>query len=36
MSQWMDKRIEGALGGNALHHFRVSVDYPRALAVFEK
>jgi hypothetical protein len=36
MSQWMDKRIEGALGGNALYHFRVSVDYPRALAVFEK
>jgi hypothetical protein len=36
MSQWMDKRIEGALGGNALHHFRVSVDYPRSLAVFEK
>lgn len=36
MSQWMDKRIEGALGGNALRHFRVSVDYPNALAVFEK
>lgn len=36
MSQWMDQRIEGALGGNALRHFRVSVDYPRALAVFEK
>jgi hypothetical protein len=35
MSQWMDKRIEGALGGNALCHFRVSVDYPRAFAVFE-
>jgi hypothetical protein len=36
MSQWMDKKIEGALGGNALHQFRVSVDYPRAVAVFEK
>jgi len=36
MSQWMDKRIEGAIGGNALRHFRVSVDYPRAVAVFEK
>ncbi|HYP26724.1 MAG TPA: hypothetical protein VE262_08405 [Blastocatellia bacterium] len=36
MSQWMDKRIEGALGGNALYHFIVTVDYPRAIAVFEK
>ncbi len=36
MSQWMDKKVEGALGGNALRHFRVTVDYPRAIAVFEK
>jgi peptidoglycan/xylan/chitin deacetylase (PgdA/CDA1 family) len=36
MSQWMDKRIEGALGGNALYYFRVTVDYPRSVAVFEK
>jgi len=36
MSQFMDKRVEGALGGNALRHFRVTVDYPRAIAVFEK
>jgi len=36
MSQWMDKRIEGAIGGNALRHFRITVDYPNALAVFEK
>lgn len=36
MTQFMDKRIEGALGGNALRHFRVRVDYPRAVAVFEK
>src|SRR5207302_7857511 len=35
MSQWMDKRIEGALGGSALHFFRVTVDYPNAVAVFE-
>lgn len=35
MSQWTDKRIDGALGGNALRFFRVTVDYPRALAVFE-
>ncbi len=32
----MDKRVDGALGGNALKFFRVTVDYPNALAVFEK
>jgi hypothetical protein len=36
MSQWMDKKIDGALGGSALKYFRVHVDYPRGLAVFEK
>jgi hypothetical protein len=36
MSQFMDKRIEGALGGSALKYFRVSVDYPNAVAVFER
>lgn len=36
MSQWMDKKIDGALGGNALRHFRVTVDYPNAIAIFEK
>jgi hypothetical protein len=36
MSQWMDKQVEGALGGSALKFFRVTVDYPNAVAVFEK
>lgn len=36
MSKFMDRRVEGALGGNALRHFRVTVDYPNAVAVFEK
>ncbi|NUP06405.1 MAG: hypothetical protein HOW73_10140 [Polyangiaceae bacterium] len=36
MSQWTDKRIDGALGGNALRFFRISIDYPRAMAVFER
>lgn len=36
MSQWMDKKVEGALGGNALRQFRISIDYQRAVAVFEK
>ncbi|MEJ7576207.1 MAG: hypothetical protein WKF74_04275 [Pyrinomonadaceae bacterium] len=35
-TKWMDKPIDGALGGNALRHFRISVDYPRAIAVFER
>lgn len=36
MSQWMDRRVEGALGGSALQYLRVLVDYPRAIAVFQK
>jgi hypothetical protein len=34
MSQWMDRRIDGALGGNALSRFVVTVDYSRARATF--
>ncbi len=36
MAQWMDKGTEGALGGSVLHYLRVSVDWPNAIAVFEK
>lgn len=36
MSQWMDRPIVGALGGSALRYLRVTVDYPGAVAVFEK
>jgi hypothetical protein len=36
MSQWTDKPIVGALGGAALHHFRVTADYPAGKAFFEK
>lgn len=32
MTQWMDRRVEGALGGSALHYLRVTVDYPGARA----
>lgn len=35
-SMWMDRRVEGALGGSALKYFRVTVDYPNAVAVFER
>ena len=36
MSSMMDRRVDGALGGSALRHFRVTVDYPHAVAVFER
>ncbi|HSS51254.1 MAG TPA: hypothetical protein VLX28_20115, partial [Thermoanaerobaculia bacterium] len=36
MSQYMDRQVEGALGGSALRFFRVTVDYPHAVAVFER
>ncbi len=34
MSQFMDQRVEGALGGSALQYFRVTVDYSKATATF--
>lgn len=36
MTQFMDKKIEGALGGNALRFFQITVDYPNAIAIFKK
>jgi hypothetical protein len=36
MSQWMDRQVDGALGGSALRYFRVTVDYPNAVAGFER
>jgi hypothetical protein len=35
MSRWMDRRVDGALGGSVLRHFRVTIDYPAAAAAFE-
>ncbi len=32
MSQWMDKSVDGALGGSALRYLTVTVDYPAATA----
>lgn len=34
MSGMMDKQVEGAIGGNALRHFVMTVDYPHANAYF--
>ena len=36
MSQWMDRPIEGALGGSLFQHFVLTVDYPGARAHFER
>ncbi len=35
MAQWMDQPTEGALGGSALKYFRITADWPNAIAVFE-
>ena len=34
MAQWMDRPIDGALGGSALRYFRVLVNYPEGYAEF--
>lgn len=35
-SNWTDKPVHGAIGGNVLKHFRILLDYPRAAAWLEK
>ena len=32
MAQWMDRPLDGALGGSAFRYFRVLVNYPEAYA----
>src|SRR5438132_2620096 len=36
MSSYMDKPIVASVGGNFLRNFRVTLDYPAALAYWEK
>ena len=36
MSSMTDAPVVGALGGSGLRYFRVSVDYGRGVAVFER
>lgn len=36
LASLMDKPIQGALGGSALHYLRMTVDWPGAIAVFER
>jgi hypothetical protein len=35
MSQYMDEQVEGALGGSLFKYFRMTVDYPDEVAIFE-
>lgn len=37
MSQWMDRQVDGALGGSAFRHFgEIFIDYPDARAHFDR
>ena len=36
MGTLTDKHVSGALGGSALHFFRMTVDWPNGIAVFER
>lgn len=36
MSQMMDRRIEGALGGSAFKYFTIIIDYPNSMAHFKR
>lgn len=36
MAQWTDRQVDGALGGNALHTFRITADYTAETVVFEQ
>jgi hypothetical protein len=36
MAQWMDRKLDGALGGSAFPSFRITIDYPNATATFER
>jgi hypothetical protein len=36
MAQWTDQPTEGSIGGSAFKYFRMTVDWPNAVAVFEK
>ncbi len=34
MSSMMDRRVDGALGASLFSYFRITVDYPNAVATF--
>jgi hypothetical protein len=36
MAQWTDQPTEGSIGGSAFKYFRMTIDWPNAVGVFEK
>ena len=36
MSTFMDNPIAASIGGNVFQHWRVTLDYPSAIAYFER
>ncbi len=36
MSRWMDKQVDGALGGSTFHYFKIILNYPGEYAIFTK
>jgi hypothetical protein len=36
MAQWMDRPVEGALGGSAFYDLRITVDWDHGVAAFER
>ena len=36
MAQWTDQSTEGSLGASAYKYLRMTVDWPNAVAVFER
>lgn len=36
LARFMDRPVDGALGGNVFRFFRITVDYPRAVASFDR
>lgn len=35
-TDWMDKPIRGSVGGSVFHYFRITLDYPHAVATFAR
>lgn len=36
MAQWLDQKVEGALGGSLFQYFKIIVDYPKERVIFER
>jgi hypothetical protein len=36
MAQWMDRKVQGAVGGSLFQYFRITLNYPEGYAVFDQ